>query len=220
MTDPTPDLLPVMENLERAIHWRPRPDLSLAERIYHFAEGALALKEIEFLGRTCSGPLSQRLADLIDFILNFLEVRHGVKAAGVTVPERVKAVRQQIITRLTELPADDPLRRQGEQDLEDVFLVVQLFSYPGDYVAQQPTVERLAETLDKFEEDMLHIKTAGIRGARTASITFGEPIPVSTGRTEKRAAAALTRTLEQQVQSLLDQAQGNVADLPWRVAAG
>ena len=79
------------------------------------------------------------------------------------MPERVKAVRQQIITRLTELPADDPLRRQGEQDLEDVFLVVQLFSYPGDYVAQQPTVERLAETLDKFEEDILHVKTAGIR---------------------------------------------------------
>ena len=161
--DPTPDLLRVMENLERAILWRPRPDLPLPKRIYHLAEGALALKEIEFLGHTCSGSLPQRIADLMDFILNFLEVRHGVKAVGATVPERVKAVRQQIITRLAELPADDPVRRQGEEDLEDVFLVVQLFSYPGDYVAQQPTLERLAETLDKFEEDMLHAKTAGIR---------------------------------------------------------
>ena len=133
--DPTPDLLRVMENLERAIHWRPRPDLSLAARIYHFAEGALALKEIEFLGRTSSGPLPQRISDLMDFILNFLEVRHGVKAVGMTVPERVKALRQQIIKRIAELPADDPVHRQGEEDLEDVFLVVQLFSYPGDYVA-------------------------------------------------------------------------------------
>ena len=67
---------------------------------------------------------------------------------------------------------------------------------------------------------MLRVKTAGIRGARTATITFGEPIPVTAGRTEKRAAAVLTRTLEQQVQSLLDQAQGIVADRPRRVAAG
>jgi 1-acyl-sn-glycerol-3-phosphate acyltransferase len=201
--DPTPDLLRVMENLERAIHWRPRPDLSLAVRIYHFAEGALALKEIEFLGRTGSGPLPQRISDLMDFILNFLEVRHGVKAVGMTVPERVKALRQQIIKRIAELPADDPVRRQGEEDLEDVFLVVQLFSYPGDYVAPQPTIERLAETLDKFEEDILHARTAGIRGARTATITFGEPIPVDAGRVEKRAAATLTETLERRVQSLL-----------------
>lgn len=220
VADPTPDLLRVMENLERAIQWRPRPDLSLAERIYHFAEGALALKEIEFLGRTASGSLPQRLADLMDFTLNFLEVRHGVDAVPVTIPERVKALRQQIIKRTAELPADDPGRRQGEEDLEDVFLVVQLFSYPGDYVAQQPTIERLAETLDKFEEDILHVKTAGIRGARTATITFGEPIPVAAGRIEKRAAAALTSTLEQRVQSLLDQAQGTDPRLPRRMAVG
>ena len=204
--DPTPDLLRVMENLERAIHWRPRPDLPLGQRIYHFVEGVLALKEIEFLGRTCSGPLPERLAGLIDFILNFLEVRHGLETVPATVPERVKALRQQIIKEITDLPAGDPARRQGEEDLEDVFLVVQLFSYPGDYVAQQPTVERLAETLDKFEEDVLRVKTAGIRGARTATLTFGEPIPVAAGRTEKRAAATLTNTLEQRVQGLLDQA--------------
>ena len=101
-----------------------------------------------------------------------------------------------------------------------MFLVVQLFSYPGDYVAQQPTVERLAETLDKFEEDILRVKTAGIRGARTATITFGEPIPVAAGRTEKRAAAMLTNTLEQRVQGLLDQTSGTVAGLPGIAVAG
>lgn len=218
VTDPTPDLLRVMEDLERAILWRPRPDLSLGERVYHFAEGALALKEIEFLGRPSHGPLPERLAELIDFILNVLEVRHGVDAVPATVPERVKALRQQIIKEIAELPADAPARRQGEEDLEDVFLAVQLFSYPGDYVAQQPTVERLAETLDKFEEDVLHIKTASIRGARTATITFGEPIPVAAGRTERRGAGALTRTLEQQVQTLLEQASGTVADVPQHAA--
>ena len=123
---------------------------------------------------------------------------------GMTVPERVKAVRQQIITRLTGLPADDPLRRQSEQDLEDVFLVVQLFSYPGDYVAQKPSVERIAETLDKLEEDVLGVKTARIRGARKATVVFGEPIRVEGERGKRVGAAVLTRFLEERVQALLD----------------
>jgi len=204
LEDPTPDLLRVMDELERAIFWRPRPDLALAERIYRFAEGALALKEIEFLGHTCSGPLPRRVADLAEHILNAIETRYGIGAAGATVPERVKALRQQAIEQLEKLPEDNPGRRPYEVDLDDVFLVVQLFSYPGDYVAQQPSVERIAETLDKFEEDVLGFKTARIRGARKATVIFGEPIPVEAQRGKKVGAAALTRLLEDRVQAMLD----------------
>ena len=32
-----------MTRLEQAIHWRPRPDLPLNERVYRFAEGMLVL---------------------------------------------------------------------------------------------------------------------------------------------------------------------------------
>jgi hypothetical protein len=201
--DPTPDLLRLMDDLERAIFWRPRPDLSLPERIYHFAEGALALKEIEYLGHSCGGPLPERVANLVDFILGCLEARYGLGHTGLTVPERVKAVRQAAIHRLEELPENDPQRRQCGEDLDDVFLAVQLFSYPGNYVAEQPSIERIAETLDKFEEDVLGASTAAIRGARKATIVFGEPIPVDPAR-GKGAAAALTQLLEQRVQALMD----------------
>ena len=37
--DPTAELKKVMMRLEEAIHWRPRPDLPLHERVYRFAEG-------------------------------------------------------------------------------------------------------------------------------------------------------------------------------------
>ena len=89
-----------------------------------------------------------------------------------------------------------------------MFLVVQAFSYPGDYVAQRPSVERMAETLDKFEEDVLGVETATIRGARTATVTFGEPIAVEASRGKKGAASVLTRTLEERVQGLLDNDRG------------
>ena len=88
--------------------------------------------------------------------------------------------------------------------MEDVFLVVQLFSYPGNYVAEQPSIERIAETLDKFEEDVLGVKTASIRGTRKATVTFGEPIRVNDDR-RKEAVPALTNRLEECVQSLLDE---------------
>lgn len=201
--DPTPDLLRLMDRLERSIHWRPRPDLSLPERIYHFAEGALALKEIEFLGHTSSGLLPRRVAELMDFILDHIEARHDLDCSRQAVPERVKAVRQCLINRLQSMTPDDPGRPAVLSDLDDMFFVVQLFSYPGNYVEERPTTERMAETLDKFEEDVLGVKTATIRGSRRVTVTFGEPIPVSTERA-KDAAAALTRRLEQHVQALLD----------------
>ena len=44
LDDPTPHLLNLMDRLERRLLWRPRPDLSLPERIYRLAGGLLALR--------------------------------------------------------------------------------------------------------------------------------------------------------------------------------
>lgn len=214
--DPMPQLLALMDRLEDAIHWRPRPDLPLADRIYRFAEGALALKEIEKLGGTGSGSVKERLAKLLDGVLDQLEARNGLQQLDRGVPERVKELRRTILHKLAELrgedeegnaahdvPLDDPRRQQLEHDLDDVFLVVQLYSYPGDYVRENPTIERIAETLDKFEEDVLRVFSATVRAKRRATVMFGEPIPVKSVR-KREAARELTRQMEQAVQGLLD----------------
>ena len=67
------------------------------------------------------------------------------------VPERVKEVRRRIIPRLKkdDLSADE--RRQFGEDMEDLFFIIQLFSYPGDYVAEKPSIERVAETLPMWQ---------------------------------------------------------------------
>jgi 1-acyl-sn-glycerol-3-phosphate acyltransferase len=210
--DPTPELLRLMDDLERALYWRPRPDRALPERIYRLAEGALALKELEYLGCSGSGPVPQRIRTLVEAILAPIEERRGADPGDSTVPERVKTMRQRTIAHMQELAEESEERRTCERDLEDLFLVVQLFSYPGDYVAERPTVERIAETLDKFEEDVLGLKTATVRGARAATVTFGEPIPVEAGRGKRSAASDLTHALEARVQALLDEAQGITKD--------
>jgi 1-acyl-sn-glycerol-3-phosphate acyltransferase len=202
--DPTAELLGLMDRLEQALLWRPRTDLPLAERIYQFAAGLLTLKEIEYLGGPGTGPLPERIRRFTQHILDRLESCHGLKPADASVPERVKAARQAVIKRITELPEDSAERGKLYHDLDDLFMVVQAYSYPGDYVAECASIERIAETLDKFEEDVLGAKTASIRGPRTAHVSFGEPIPV-VANGDRKQAGGLTRELEGRVQDLLRQ---------------
>jgi 1-acyl-sn-glycerol-3-phosphate acyltransferase len=202
LEDPTPQLLQLMDRLERALFWRPAPHLPLDRRIYRLAAGALALKEVEYLGSTSAGPLPERIGRLSDHVLRELEGRYCLPSQGA-VPDRVKALRHQALQQLAGLGDKDPRRQQIARDLDDVFFVVQLFCYPGDYVAERPTIERIAETLDKFEEDVLGVPIARARGKRAGTVTFGEPIVVEPGR-GKQATAGLTRLLEERVQALLD----------------
>jgi len=168
--DPTPELVEVVGRLEGSIHWRPRTDLTLAERIYRVAEGALSLKEIEYYGHSCSGPLRERIRKLIDFILSRLEGCYRLDAGDATVPERVKLLRQQAIRRMAESPEGSSERGKCEEDVADLFFAVQLFSYPGDYVAEDPSIERIAETIDKLEEDVLGEKTTSAESDDMESI--------------------------------------------------
>ena len=202
--DPTEKLEHLMTRLEEAIHWRPRPDLPLAERIYRFAGGALALKELEYVGRAHEGTIRERVAALADQVLSRLEERHKLKRKG-TAPERVKELRRAIIKQIEQDGQPSECRDKLASDMEDLFFVIQLYSYPGDYVSEQPSIERIAETLDKFEEDVLKADFPGIRGRRRAVVKFGPPVAVPKERDGKNAVAEWTDHLEQKVQALLDE---------------
>lgn len=71
-------------------------------------------------------------------------------------------------------------------------------------MAEKASIERIAETLDKFEEDLLPQQTATIRGVRRAVVSLGEPIDVAGFGKGKSAARELTKVLESRVQQLLD----------------
>lgn len=239
LEDPTPALVELMGRLEAKVLWRPRPDLPLAQRVYRFAEGLLALKEIEYLGETLQGTIATRRLVLADHILSGIEERYGVRgraersdgasvqrgsanagrdgvgrsedavrqthdlstSAGAMLPVRVKEARAACLKRLVEIEeggsgagggSGGAVRQahgletsvdqaQIASDLDDLFLVVQAFSYPGDYVDERPSVERLAETLDKLEEDVLGAATATVRAPRRAVVVFGAAVEVGGG---------------------------------------
>lgn len=204
LEDPTERLERIMGRLEEQIHWRPRQDEPLADRVYAFGQAMIALKEMEFLGEPQGGPLPPRIEALAAHVLERIEAKRGAAGQGASVPERVKHIRRSVLERLNADGVSPEERTELNRDLDDVFLVVQLFSYPGDYVAEAPTIERLAETIDKFEEDVLHLHTATIKADREATVVFDVPIEVEAQKS-RTAGRELTSQIESRVQSMLDE---------------
>lgn len=204
LDDPTPKLLTLMEAIETSIHWQPRTDKPLTERIQDVGSALLALKEIEYLGSARNGSLPERLENLSTHILSEHESRLGIQPGSKDVPERVKELRRRTLKAINALESGDKTDRATlDRDLLDFLTVVQLFSYPGNYLKANPSIERIAETLDKFEEDLMHCHPCNVRGERAVKVRFGEPIPISAEK-KKGAATELSNQLEQAVQSLLD----------------
>lgn len=203
--DPSNELVELMSKLEESLHWRARRHLSLPERIYKLAEGMLALKEIEYEGAPRMGSVPERIAALADAVLSRLEKEHGIAHKGGIVPERVKEVRRAVISAGEKEGISQDERTKLQHQMEDLFFVIQLFSYPGNYLTEKPTLERIAETLDKFEEDVLKADYPGIRGERHAVVRFGEPVEIPTQRENRNAVAQWTDMLEDKVQGLLDE---------------
>lgn len=210
--DPEPRMAQVLETIERRFTWRPRHDLSLQDRVYRIANAILSLKELEYLGAAQSGSLVSRLQSLAEILLVRIEERSGIKSKGNVIPERVKVVRSHHIQRLrsADLPPEERVRLQTE--MEDLFFVVQLFSYPGDYASGQPTNERLAEIIDKFEEDVLGLTYPTIKADRRVELRFGAPIAVAPYIGRADGAHLLTRELENRVQALLNDLNRNGHD--------
>jgi Acyltransferase len=208
-TDPLPSLVETMDRLEGRFTWWPRGDLSLVDRIYRYAEGLLGLKELEMLSSARSGPLKERIVSLRDSILDRIEDKHAGKRRVDTVPVRIKELRRVCLAALGE-PGITPDRvLELRRDLNDVFVALQLFSYPGDYVREEPTLERIAETLLKFEQDTLGSESADPQGPRRAIVRFGEPIDIgqrlATLGKPRVANGLITSELEGRIQALLDE---------------
>jgi len=210
--DPLPALRSLMDRLETRFTWRVQADQWLVDRILHYANGILSLKEVEYLGAPSQGSHKERSANLIERILAAIEERRLKGRKPATVPERVKDLRKACLETLEKEPAtgNSPAASAARRDLEDLFLVIQIFSYPGDYVRLNPTVERIAETLMKCEEDFLGVDQAPPRAPRRALVRFGEPIDLGerlggSGQPRSRhLVPALTAEMETRIQSILD----------------
>ena len=63
----------MLDEIETRLTWRPNRDMDLRQRVRNVGAGLLALKELQYLGRTQDGTIAERIARLIDAILTPLE---------------------------------------------------------------------------------------------------------------------------------------------------
>jgi hypothetical protein len=205
--DVTPKLEEAMDGLEDRMMLRRLPaGTPLRDRILRFGDAMLTLKEKEQLGHSNTGDLAPRLKILVTTILDRLEIAWLKKSlADESVSMRVKTLRQHLIEKWIAQDCTTEQRSAARAALDDVQLVMQLYSYPGDYVTENPTLERMAETVEKFEEDVY----GGVvrpKGPRAARVILAPPIDVAaeTATLRPRAAATqLTAKLETTIKTLM-----------------
>jgi 1-acyl-sn-glycerol-3-phosphate acyltransferase len=191
---------PVLDRIEARLTWTPRPDWPLIERLRHIGNAILGLKELELVGGSREGSISERLARLIDEILGPLEAEWGVKKRESDVPARVRSLRAAILPDLVGGGLTDEERDRRWRQLALLYLAQQLSLYPPGYLEGSPSTERILETVERLEEDLTDVAT--IHRPLAVRIRVGEPIEVGAGDRD-RTPAALMKEVRTRLEALL-----------------
>ena len=143
--------------------------------------------------------MGPRLESLIDFLLVPLENEwlNGQREPHVIV--RVKKLRSAVLADMIgEMPEAERARRWTQ--LAHMYLAQQLSCYPPDYLASNPTPERLLETVERYEEDLTDQCRA--HPPLTVTATFGDAIVVDPAR-ERGGDDPVLIGIERQLQQML-----------------
>ena len=193
---------PVLTEIERRFTWRSQDDQPLYDRIIKIGRTLLCLKEIEYFGRVQEGRLTERVQRLIDRLLHPLELEWlGSHQQGAVVP-RIKNLRMKIVPDMVKGTIAPVERDRRWRQLTDIYLSQQVSSYPPDYL-ERPTVERLLETVERYEEDLMDKSRA--HGKLKVIIQVGEAIEVTPERDRKADTDPLMTRLAQDLQGMLDE---------------
>ena len=201
---------PVLTMIEKRIGWHPQSGMPLVERVVKLGEALLSVKEVEYFGHAQPGPLQERLPRLIDRVLGPLEEEYlGGKSDPWTI-ERVKKLRTAIVPALIpgDLPPDAAARRW--RHLADCYFAQQLACYPIDYVKEKATVERILETVERYEEDLTD--EARIHRPLRVTITVGEALEVGPDR-PRGGPDPLMAQIEEQLNRMLTETADE--STPW-----
>ena len=144
-----------------------------------------------------------------DAVLDRLEPKLGIASkADSPASQRIVAARRAI-----HAVRSDPQREMDHAAAatwaDEAMLALRLASYTVGYAHEKPTLDRVSETVEKIEEDLLN-RMPRPMAPRKAMVCFGKPIDVSawTARKLKKRdlLASLTSEAESAIQGLVDEA--------------
>jgi 1-acyl-sn-glycerol-3-phosphate acyltransferase len=194
-------VVPVVEEIEKRLTWQPQTQLPLGERILKAGAALLSLKEIEFLGEARHGQFRERLQRLMDHLLDPLENQWTGGRHDGDAMARVKRLRSAILRDMLKRDISEQEREARWRQLAELYLVQQLYCYPGDYI-EKATPERILETVERYEEDLTDL--ARPHFPLRAVITVGDPIEVDAERDRVREPDPVSLEIRRRMEILLE----------------
>lgn len=202
----------VLDDIERRLTWRPTRDVPIHERLRKVGAGLLALKELQYLGRTQEGTIAERIAKLSDALLTPMEAEWtNGNGEGHTVA-RVKRLRSAILPDMIKGELAEAEKARRWRLLEDADLAQQLYHYPPDYVVEGASKARILETVERFEEDLTGKVT--VHGPVDATVTVGDAIEVTTGRESRGEGDPLMAAIDRSLRTMLGVAPAAEGEAP------
>jgi len=189
----------VLTSIERQLSWTPDPSVPLIDRIVKIGNALLTLKELEFDVQPVAGAtLRERQTNMVNRLLFPLEEEWLGSRQDIGIQTRVKNLRMKMFPEMSRNEVDFHERERRWQQLEQTYLAQQIDCYPEKYVSDFPSVDRILETVEKFEED-LNDKCI-IHGQLKVVLDVGEAIEVSTKRDRSAETDPLMETIRQRLE--------------------
>ncbi len=188
------------------LDWQPSPGMPLIDRLIKVGNGLLALKERQHGIENPAGSHRQRQDAMIDRLLQPLEQEWlGGSQAPDGIAIRIKSLRMKIFPEMTRNQLSPNERQRRWQQLENTYLAQQIDCYPENYVIDHPTVDRILETVEKFEEDITDRCT--VHGHLKSIIVIDDAIEVAAQRQRGVDEDPLITNIRERLESMLQSLQ-------------
>lgn len=193
-------VLPVVERLEQRFGWK-AASTPLLERVLRLGHGLLSLKEVEYFGVVQQGSMEERLARFMEGVLAPMEQEFLAGRSEDSTVMRVKNLRKALLPGLvsSSLPATERERRW--KLLFDLEVAQQAYHFPPDYITQNPSPERIIETVERYEE-ALGSRQPTIHRPMKVILTVGDAMVVDAKR-ERGTSDPLMSELRNRLHELL-----------------
>ena len=193
----------VLSDIEQRLSWKRQDALPLIDRLVKVGDALLKIKELQY---DCHVEqhltIRERQCNLVEHLLAPLEEEWlgGRQTGGIQI--RVKNLRVKIFPEISRNELSVTERRRRWEHLERTYLAQQIDGYPDHYVLEKPYVDRILETIEKFEEDFLD--EARIHGQLKAVVRIGHAINVPTRRDQTLTDGTLMDRVRSEIQSMLN----------------
>ena len=188
--------------IEKGFGWQTQPGLSIVQRTRRIVKGAFVLREVQYLGDTGSGTITQRREALIASILKRIETKLAMSSGQENARERVRAIRTEIASQFFQQDVDHESEIKFRQDVIAVDMVQEMISNPESYLdADEVTDTRIVETIQRIEESILGKADCGV--PLQAVIQIGEAINVPAEKAPRGEVDPLMLELKMQLEGML-----------------